>query len=280
MRLDRVFLIAVLMVAGMAWQGCAMVDGGNGEGAATDASREVLFQASTIDALLAGVYDGDMSFREVKRHGDFGLGTLQALDGELVGVDGEFYQVKTDGNAYPVADLARTPFVAVTFFDADYSVLLQGTNAGFAALQSSLDTLLPNKNVFYAIRIDGEFSYVKTRSVPAQTPPYPKLVDVVKTESKFFEFHNVKGTLVGFWCPAYVQGINVPGYHIHFLTADRKHGGHVLECRLTKGTVWIDMTPGFEMVLPRTKAFADLDLTKKTGDELHKVESETAAPKK
>jgi acetolactate decarboxylase len=83
--------------------------------------RDTLFQVSAINALLAGVYDGDVTFEELSEHGDFGLGTFQSLDGEMVELDGSFYQVKTDGVAYPVDNAMTTPFAEVTFFEADRS---------------------------------------------------------------------------------------------------------------------------------------------------------------
>ena len=78
-------------------------------------NEDVLFQTSTIDALLEGVYDGDITFGELKEHGDFGLGTFNGLDGEMLELDGNVYQIKTDGVAYPVDESMSTPFSAVTF---------------------------------------------------------------------------------------------------------------------------------------------------------------------
>jgi acetolactate decarboxylase len=73
-------------------------------------AHHALFQTSTIDALLHGEYDGDVDFAELSGRGDFGLGTLEALDGEMVALDGGFYQVKADGRAHEIDPRARTPF--------------------------------------------------------------------------------------------------------------------------------------------------------------------------
>ena len=185
--------------------------------------RDVLFQTSTINALLEGIYDGETTYGELKQHGDFGLGTFNGLDGEMVGLDGKFYQVKADGIAYPVSDSAKTPFAVVTFFKTDKTVLLKKAE-DYSQLKQYLDYSLPTKNIFYAIKIEGVFKYIKTRSVPGQTKPYPPLVEVTKNQP-IFEFHNVKGTIVGFRCPVYVKGINVPGYHLHFITKNKKARG-------------------------------------------------------
>lgn len=234
-------------------------------------SKDVLFQTSTINALLAGVYDGDMTFRTLRQHGDFGLGTVNALDGEMIGIGGEFYQIKTDGKAYLIPDTMMTPFAEVTFFNPDTTLRLTDTVENYDQLKSYLNRLLSVKNIFYAIKIEGVFSYVKTRSVPSQKKPYPLLVNVVKHQATF-EFHQTKGTMVGFWCPAYMKGINVPGYHFHFITADRKAGGHVLACSIQNVTVKIDPISSFYMVLPQSRAFDKIDLSGGKQKELEKVE--------
>src|SRR6478752_2893720 len=77
----------------------------------------VLFQASTIGALLDGAYDGDLTFAELAEHGDLGLGTVNALDGEMIAVDGEFLRVDAAGDVHPVAAEERTPFAVVTWFE-------------------------------------------------------------------------------------------------------------------------------------------------------------------
>ena len=233
--------------------------------------QSVLFQTSTINALLHGDYDGTMTFEQLKRHGDFGLGTVNTLNGEMVGLDGKSYQVRTDGKAYLISDTMRTPFAEVTYFKADTTILLNDSIASFGALQSYMDKLLPTPNIFYAFRITGHFDYVETRSVPQQHKPYLLLVDVVKNQTTF-EFHNVDGTMVGFWCPAFMKGINVPGYHIHFITENRKAGGHMLACRLHKASVEIEYLSRFKMDLPHTASFYNLNLNQKKASELEKVE--------
>ncbi|MDO9528101.1 MAG: acetolactate decarboxylase [Syntrophales bacterium] len=231
---------------------------------------DALFQTSTIDALLEGVYDGETTCGELRQHGTFGLGTFNALDGEMVVLDGTFYQVKTDGIAYRVGDSTKTPFAVVTFFEPDKTITLEKAN-GYGQLKKYLDNSLPTKNIFYAIKIEGVFKYIKTRSVPGQTKPYPPLIDAVKNQT-IFEFHNVKGTIAGFRCPPYVKGINVPGYHLHFITEDKKAGGHMLECQMQNVNIEIDYTSKFFMVLPEHSEFYKVDLTKEKQTELEKVE--------
>ena len=235
------------------------------------AQRETLTQISTIDAILNGVYDGVVDFGTLKKYGDFGIGTFEGLDGEMLGFDGNFYQVKSDGIAYPASDSMETPFASVTFFEVDCNHDLP-EGISYEQLEDFLDGVLPTGNIFYAIKIEGTFSYMKTRSVPAQEKPYPPLVEVTQNQPTF-EFNDVEGTIVGFRCPAYVSGVNVPGYHLHFLTKSRDSGGHVLEFEVVEAVAFIDYTSEFLMILPGDESdFYEVDLTQDKQKELEKVE--------
>jgi len=235
------------------------------------APRDTLFQVSTIDALLEGVYDGVTSIGILKQHGDFGIGTFAGLDGEMVGINDNFYQIKADGIAYNAADSIQTPFAAVTFFDTDQKEQLR-RDMNFKELEYYLDTVLPTANAFYAIKIEGVFNYMKTRSVPAQQKPYPKLAEVAKHQP-VFEFRDISGTMVGFRCPSYVDGINVPGYHLHFISNSREVGGHVLDFRVQEAIATIGYTSQFLLILPgEDSEFYHINLGQDKQQELEKVE--------
>lgn len=210
--------------------------------------KDVLFQTSMYSVLSQGDYDGDLTYKELKQHGDFGIGTFDSLDGEMIALTGEFYQIKADGKAYPVEDSMETPFAILTFFEPDETVSSDKVS-DYDQLKQYLDSILPARDIFYAVKVEGVFKYVKARSVPAQNKPYPPLDEALKGQT-IFEFHDVPGTLVGFWCPSYMEGINVPGYHFHFITSDRKAGGHLLDCQAQSTQTEIDYTSGFYMVLP------------------------------
>ena len=210
-------------------------------------NKDVLFQVSTMNAIFRADYDGEMTYGELKQHGDFGIGTFDALDGELFALEGKFYRIKADGIAYPVDDSMKTPFAVVTFFQPDKSILLDKAS-DYKQLQQYLDNLFPAKDIFYAIKIEGTFEYVKARNIPGQNRPYPEFSEVVKNQI-IFEFPDVEGIMVGFWCPAYLEEINVPGYHFHFITKDKRMGGHLLECQMQDVKIEIDYTPEFHMAL-------------------------------
>lgn len=207
---------------------------------------------------------------EVRKHGDTAIGTIDGLDGELIAVDGDYYVIRSDGVAYPLEDTTTTPFVTATFFEPDITTHAEHT-ANISQFEEQLEGGLPSANMVYAIRIVGPFDYVKTRSIPKQSRPYPKLAEAVK-EQNVFEFYNVSGTIVGFWSPEFINGLNVPGYHIHFITDDRNAGGHVLDLRMTGRDIEVDITPDLYVVLPTEGDFYHVNLTEDLSSALESVE--------
>jgi acetolactate decarboxylase len=240
-------------------------------GTAKPNQSETLTQVSTIDALLEGVYDGVMTFGTLKTHGDFGIGTFAALDGEMLAFDGRFFQVTGDGAVRRVSDDMETPFAAVTFFEEDFRYAVPG-GLDFPGVEAFLDSRLETLNTFYAVRIDGTFAHVKTRSVPAQQKPYPPLAEVTANQM-VFEFGETVGTVVGFRCPSFVGGVNVPGYHLHFISEDESSGGHLLAFTVSDATVTVDVTRDFSMILPEHDSdFYGVDLTPDKQETLEQVE--------
>jgi len=223
----------------------------------------VLFQASTIGALLDGAFDGDLSFAELAEHGDLGLGTLNRLDGEMIALDGEFFRADVDGAVTPVAAGAKTPFAVVTRFEPALDERLEGV-LSHQELLSRLDALVPDEASSCAIRLDGRFELVRARSVPAQSPPYRPLAEVV-ADQHVFELEDVDGTMLGFRFPAYVEGIEVAGYHLHFISADRSRGGHVLDSRTAAGLrARLDRADDLHVELPPAVDLDDPDLAAAT----------------
>ena len=228
-----------------------------------------LHVTAPVNALVEGIYQEDSAMAEVLAHGDFGIGTFNDLDGEMVVLEGRVYQLRADGIAYAVRADTRTPFACVTFF-SPYSFDDIDKALDYRGLLAVLDRLLPSKNMLYAIRIDGAFDTVRTRSVPRQEA-YRPLVEVAREQPEF-DFENVNGTLVGFWTPHFLQSIAVPGYHFHFLTQDRTRGGHLLECRPRQIRISLQHIPSLELGLPLTLDYMTADLSRDIGAELEEAE--------
>ncbi|MEI7962311.1 MAG: acetolactate decarboxylase, partial [Verrucomicrobiota bacterium] len=162
-------------------------------------SAETVTQFSTIDALMQGIYDGPATFAQIRRYGDFGIGTVNHLDGEMLALDGVFYQITSDGKVHVISDHEKTSFATVSFFRGDYSAKLPKLTS-FRSLQGWLDRHLGSKNYFWSIRIHGVFPMMQVRSISRQHPPYRPLAEVAKSE-RIYNYRNVAGTLIGFRSP-------------------------------------------------------------------------------
>lgn len=232
--------------------------------------NDEVVQVSTIDALLGGIYDGEVNIGQLLKSGNFGLGTFNSLDGEMVTLDGICYQIKADGKAYRVNSAIKTPFAAITFFETDIKATCTDT-LNLEQLHQKIDSLIPSVNYLYAVKVTGRIINATARSVPSQKPPYKPLAEVTR-DQPVFSFTNTNGTLVGFRCPQYVNGLNVPGFHLHLLTDDRKVGGHLLSLTADSITIALDQSDSYRVLLPHDKEFSSADLTGNKDEELKKVE--------
>lgn len=233
------------------------------------AVKNQITQTSTIDALLAGTYDGQMTCRELLNYGNSGIGCLDKLDGEMVILKGKVYQIKSDGKVYRPALNIKVPFATVCNFQPDEQFPIQ--SADFKKAESIINEKVSNQNMFLAVEISGKFKHVKVRSVPAQQKPYPPLAEVAKHQP-VFEMNDVRGTIVGFRTPPLAKGLNVTGCHFHFISDDFTFGGHVLDFELESGRCKIDKCSKFLLILPKSDLLKDIDLTKDKSEELGKVE--------
>ena len=223
---------------------------------AAEQLRKSLYQVSTLQALLAGEYDGSVLVKDLLTKGDMGLGTLDKLAGEMIIYDGVAYQGRVDGKVYVVPESRTSPFANLAFSRAE-KTFVTSFEGGYEKLQELLNTLVPRANMPVLFCISGDFNKLSYRSVPAQQKPYPPLVEVVK-EQAVFEQDRVKGVLVGFRFPAYMSGINVFGFHLHFLSADKSLGGHLFGVESGKITVKATVLNNLEIFLPENLSKADL----------------------
>lgn len=232
-----------------------------------------LTQVGVIDALLAGGYQGAMPLGQLRRLGDIGLGTFDALDGEMVLLDGNIYQVPADGQVRRPPDSLRTPFAQAARTKGVRALVSQiPGGADLHALEAILDVSLGDVNRFAVVRLDGRFETVQTRSVPRQSQPYRPLAEVAKEQS-VFDFASVQGTLVGLRGPTFARGLGVPGWHWHFLTKDRSRGGHVLSFRLAEpASARLTPISRFLLILPE-RGLSGLDLARDRAAELKSVET-------
>lgn len=235
------------------------------------ASRTSSSRPRRSGRLLEGAYEGDLTFAELAERGDLGLGTLDHLDGEMVALEGEFFRADVDGNVSPVAPAERTPFAVVTRFAPSVDQRLPDEERSHAQLLAAVDALIPAAASSCAVRLDGRFDLVRARSVPRQEPPYRPLTDVV-ADQHIFELRDVEGSMVGFRFPAYAEGIEVAGYHLHFVSADRRRGGHVLDSRSRALRVRLDPSNDLHVELPPQVDLGDPELAAATHAAVEAVE--------
>ncbi len=209
---------------------------------------DAVWQVGTITALSAGGYEGVAPVADLASHGDLGLGTFDALDGELVMVDGVVWRVPTDGTPVEPAEGATTPFAQVTAFDADRALEVPaGTTCeglpDWLATELGDDAAAP----LLALRAEGRFEALTTRSVPAQSAPFPPLSDVVADQQVTFDLPGSTAVLVGFRTGDVLESVSPPGIHLHGLADDGRAGGHVLSCTVAEATVEVDVVSGLDL---------------------------------
>ncbi len=232
-------------------------------------SEGAIYLCAPVNALVEGIYEENIHLAEVLEHGDFGLGTFDDLDGEMLILDGCSFQIRADGKVTKVGDGVLTPFASVTFYKPDncYEII---DELSYKEFLKWLNRQMPSPNLFYAIRIEGAFSHIKARSVPKQANYHP-LADIVH-QQVVFDFEDIKGTLAGFYTPDFMSSLSVPGLHLHFLSEDLQHGGHVLECVPRNVQVGIQLIRKLELSLPMTKDYMKWDFHRDVDQDLDKVE--------
>ncbi len=208
-----------------------LTSGGLADGVEPAAAHAV-FQTSTVAALLDGAYEGDVSFAELAGHGDLGIGTLDGCDGEMIAIDGCFFRADARGEVREVDPGERTPFAVLARFDPAHRFELGGgeEELDFDALCAAIDARVGHPEIVHAVRVDGDFEGLHLRSVPKQSPPYRPLAEVL-ADQRVFDLERARGSLVGFRFPDFGLGVEIAGYHLHFIAADRTRGGHVLDLR-------------------------------------------------
>ncbi len=234
---------------------------------------DYLYQYSIVDALLAGVFDGDLTIGELKTKGDFGIGSFNHVDGEMLINNGEVYKIRYDGSVEIIPDNDTTSIAFVKKFKPDTVFTLSATeNLNYVQLQKQIADKL-NHNQIYAIRLSGTFYNMKTRSEAPAKKPYPLLVEHLKTNQYEFDLGTTEGTAVGFYLPPYIKGLNVPGFHLHYISNDHHSGGHVLDFSVSGLKIEIDKASGLIVETIDSKDFIRSNLETNRVDEVEEVES-------
>ena len=261
--------VAMLCVMAMGFYACAEEITSKQE--ATDG--DVLYQVALLQSLVQGYYDGIVTVGELKQHGDTGIGTFEGVNGEMIVLDGVVYQAVADGSIAIPADAETVPFSNVTFFDVDDTLTLSNL-ADMAALQETMNGVVKElgANCFYMVKIEGAFDSIKVRSEYKQEKPYRALDVALAEDQTEFDYEDIRGTIVGLFCPDYMGDLNSVGWHFHFISDDRTKGGHIVDLALKDGEVQWDKTPGLDMDLPNDERFIEYDFSTDQSEAVKKVE--------
>ncbi len=208
----------------------------------------VLYQILPFNTLSEGAFEGTTTFSELVQHGDFGIGTLDGLNGEMIALDGTFYQVPITGIPREIGPDELTPYATVTFFNTTQTLQVTSTLT-HQELISTINQSLPDPDAIYAIKIHGTFSFAQTRSPAMQEKPYPNLTQALVGQA-VFNLTDVTGTAVGFYFPNTMSGVDYAGYHLHFITDDHTAGGHLLDCVVQSATIELDQIRSYTLIIP------------------------------
>ena len=243
--------------------------------AAPAQDKETIYQVALLQSLTMGYFDGSVTVKQLKMHGDTGIGTFEGLNGEMIVLDGIVYQANQDCKINIMSDKDKIPFSNVTFFDKDFSIKLNNV-ADKETLEKMLNEQVDKhgRNSFYMIKLSGTFKNILVRSERGSKEPYPTLVEALKTQ-KEITLENVDGTIVGLYCPDYMSSLNSTGWHFHFITADKKFGGHVLGLNLATGEAQFDKTDAFNMNIPTKNNFHELNFNQDLKEDIRIAEQDS-----
>ncbi len=243
---------------------------------AAASQKEIIQQVALLQSLALGQFEGSITAKELKTLGDTGIGTFDGLNGELILLNGTVYRGNADCSASIVPDDETIPFTNVTFFEPDITSGLSEVSDK-PALDEALNQLVSEngKNSFYMVKLHGSFREILIRSESKAQKPYPSLVEHLKQTQQEKTLKDVKGTIVGLYCPDYMSSLNSTGWHYHFISDDRKYGGHVLNLNLKSGKAELDKTDRFALQIPDDRHFHSLDLGTDLREDIHKAENDT-----
>lgn len=234
-----------------------------------------LYQVSTLNALMLGNFQGVTTVDELLAKGSYGIGTFEGLDGELIALDGKVYNGKGNGNVQEYGKDEKSAF-AVMYNISDNAKNYSFQNiSNFEHLKENFNRIInedyKNKNVFYVLKAEVTLNSIKVRSFYKQEKPYKTLPQLVSSQTEY-TYENCKGYLVGVWCPKYVEGLNMPEWHLHFLSEDKTKGGHMLEVDIKEAKITIEDKTNFEMMLPTNEEFKSINLNSDLRKDTEKVE--------
>ena len=260
--MKKSWVFAVLVLSLLMIAGCSNVK-----------DTESLNQVSLLQWLTLWDYYWSKTIKELKWLWNIGLWTFDWLNGELIMLDWVVYRANDKLEIEVPSDDEWIPFANVTFFDNDEEYELSNISS-IDDLKAKLDEKVDElgNNRFYMVAISWTFNTMHVRSEKKQSEPYKTLVEVLRVDQTEKELSDVEWTVVALYTPGYMSDLNAAGWHLHFITKDRKLGGHVLGLDLNNATVVWDYTNNFKLHLPDGDFYKALDFSVNQDDDIKEVE--------
>lgn len=233
-----------------------------------------MYQVSTLQALALGYSRAVINVEELIHNGDTGLGTFEDVNGEMIVMDGHCYRADHSGCVTEVDTTTGVPFAAVAKLNGEQKFEMEHMS-DIESIRTELTRKIEERfglNSMHIVRIDGEFEKVDARSEAPYRSHHISLKEILGKTQEAFVFENIRGSLVGVYFPDYMDGINMPGWHLHFLSEDRLKGGHVFDVSLLKGKAKVDKITNIYINLPKEAAFDTYSLKQDLHDEIKSVE--------
>lgn len=233
-----------------------------------------MFQVSTLQALMLGYSKAVISVDELLGHGNTGIGTFTDVDGEMIVLDGVCYRAMENGDITVAEPERGVPFSTICEM-RDGRPIEFGLMNSVEELKTELNNIIDSHfglNSMHMARIDGMFEIVDARSESGYESVHVNLKTILGKTQKAFKFEKIEGTLVCVYFPDYMDGINASGWHLHFISNDKKYGGHVFDFIMKSGKGHISKINEIEIKLPDEPIFDTYSLKQVADDEVKAVE--------
>lgn len=233
-----------------------------------------MYQVSTLQALALGYSRAVISVGELLQEGNTGLGTFEDVNGEMIVMDGRCFRADQDGQVTEITHETGVPFAAVAKLYGEQEFMLKDM-PDITSVRQELTRKIEERfglNSMHVVRIDGVFEKVDARSEAPYRSHHISLKEILGKNQRAFLFEKVCGSLIGVYFPDYMDGINMTGWHLHFLSEDRSKGGHVFDVSIREGSVKVDKITRIEINLPKEAAFDTYSLKQNLQEEIKSVE--------
>ena len=233
-----------------------------------------MYQVSTLQALALGYTRSVVRTDELLSHGNTGLGTFEDVNGEMIVIDRHCYQAAEKGSVTEMPPDTGVPFASVANLQGD-RVFTLSEIPDIEHLKMELNLKIEEDfglNSMHIAKIEGDFERVDARLESAYRSHHVELKDILGKTQKSFCFEQIRGTMVCIYYPDYMDGINAPGWHLHFISEDRKWGGHVFDLQMRRGEVFLDKISRIEIQLPSEPAFDTYSLKEASQQDIKEVE--------